>query len=284
MQAVRRNRSIRNALMLMGGVATAFVASSAARADARMPLASHRAVYDLSLVSAKGDDAPASARGRMVFEFNGSSCEGYSVNFRYLTEMQSSEGQTILSDMRSATFEDGDAKTLDFKIETDNHGRGGGGLVDGHAVKSGDGALSLDLRSPKLTKVDLDEDVAFPTEQIARLIDAAKDGKHIAEMKVFDGSDNGEKIFSTLSVIGKLATTPSPEKSDVVAPIATMQRWPVVVSYFDNSKKKDTPEYILSFDLYENGVSGAMRLDYGTFVLKGVMTSLELLPSRECAK
>ena len=150
--------------------------------------------------------------------------------------------------------------------------------------KSGDGALLLALRSPKLAKLDLDEDVAFPTEQIVRLIDAARDGQRIAEMKVFDGSDNGEKIFSTLSIIGRPAANPSTEKADVIASLADMRRWPVTVSYFDISKKQDTPEYILSFDLYENGVSGAMKLDYGPYVLKAQMTSLELLPTRACAK
>ena len=264
--------------------ALALMGASAASADSRMPLASHRAVYDLTLISSKGDGAPASARGRMVFDFTGSACDGYSVNFRYITEMSSAEGQTIVSDMRSATFEDGAAKTLDFKIETENHGRGQTNVVDGRAEKSGDGALSLDLRSPKRAKLDLDEDVAFPTEQIIRTIEAAAEGKRIAEMKVYDGSDDGQKIFSTLSVIGKEATGASPEKPDVAAALVSSRRWPVVVSYFDTSKKQDTPDYTLSFDLYENGVSGAMKLDYGSFVLKGEMTSLELRPSSACGK
>ena len=274
----------RNVLLSGGASLAAMAAAAPAMADSRIPLAAHRAVYDLSLASTKGDGAPAAARGRMVFEFNGSACEGYSVNFRYLTEMQSQEGQTVVSDMRSATFEDGESRNLDFKIETENHGRGSAKIVDGHATKSGDGALSLDLRSPKRTKVDLDEDVAFPTEQMVRTIAAARDGQRIAEMKVFDGSDDGEKIFSTLSVIGKAASTPSVEKPEIISALAEMRRWPVTVSYFDNSKKQDTPEYILTFDLYENGVSGAMRLDYGSFVLKGEMSRLELLPGKECGK
>ncbi len=37
-----------------------------------------------------------------------------------------------------------------------------------------------------------------------------------------------------------------------------------------------TPIYTLSFDLYENGVSGRIKLDYGDFALAGVMTTLDL--------
>ena len=59
-----------------------------------LPLAAHRAIYDLSLLKSTGDSAPASARGRIVFEFTGSACEGYAASFRQLTEVQSQEGDT----------------------------------------------------------------------------------------------------------------------------------------------------------------------------------------------
>ena len=70
------------------------------------------------------------------------------------------------------------------------------------------------------------------------------------------------KIFSTLSVIGREATGASPEKPEIAKALAESRRWPVVVSYFDTSKKQDTPDYPLSFDLYENGVSRSLVLDY----------------------
>lgn len=36
-----------------------------------------------------------------------------------------------------------------------------------------------------------------------RILDAARAGSSILEVKVFDGSDTGQKIYDTLSVIGK---------------------------------------------------------------------------------
>lgn len=64
------------------------------------------------------------------------------------------------------------------------------------------------------------------------------------------------------------------------AVLANMTRWPVTISYFDRgAKDKDgeqTPVYAITFELYENGVSRALLLDYGDFVLTGEMTSLEL--------
>jgi hypothetical protein len=39
---------------------------------------------------------------------------------------------------------------------------------------------------------------------------------------------------------------------------------------------------VLGFDLYENGVSGNLRLDYGDFVLGGRVSKYEPLPLKEC--
>ena len=86
------------------------------------------------------------------------------------------------------------------------------------------------------------------------------------EARVYDGSDTGKKVFATLTVIGKEAKTPSPD-ADAREALGKMRRWPVTVSYFDEAAKDAPPEYILSFDLYENGVSGTLKLDYGSFAL-----------------
>ncbi len=57
-----------------------------------------------------------------------------------------------------------------------------------------------------------------------------------------------------------------------------------MISYFDEAKTDAPPEYTLSFDLYENGVSGSLKLDYGAFALRARLRKLEILPSAACAK
>jgi len=50
------------------------------------------------------------------------------------------------------------------------------------------------------------------------------------------------------------------------------------VSYYDrdNTAKdgEETPAYAMSFELYENGVSRALVLDYNDFVIAGAMGKL----------
>ena len=116
-------------------------ASPARIAPTAAHLAAHRAVYDLTLGKAEGSNAPAAATGRIAFDFTGSACEGWVMNFRQLTQLQPAEGEQRTSDMRSSTFEDGDGTSFRFTSQTLVNGRPSDS-VDGSASKSGDGALS----------------------------------------------------------------------------------------------------------------------------------------------
>jgi hypothetical protein len=256
---------------------------AATASDQSLPLASHRAVYELSLAKATGSKSPTAARGRIAFDFTGSACEGYVQNFRQVTELQPAEGPTHVSDMHSATFEDGQGKSFRFRIET-TVDRKPGDNVDGSAQRADDGALSIDLKQPKRTKLDVGEDVVFPTEHLKRILAAARAGSKILEVKVFDGSESGEKIFDTTTIIGKPIQTQAVEKAAQVPALDGMKRWPVAISYFEQGKNDGAPAYVLSFDLYENGVSRALKLDYGDFVLAGEMTQLDILPTKTCSK
>jgi hypothetical protein len=246
-------------------------------------LVSHRAVYELTLLKSVGAKSPTAAHGRIAFDFTGSACDGYVQNFRQLTELQPAEGPTRVSDMHSATFEDADGRSFDFKMQTsiDN---GATEAVDGKAWKSTGGLLSVNLAKPKNNKFALDPDVVFPTEHLKRILAAAEAGQNLLEVKVYDGSETGEKVYETTTYIGRPIADPAVEKAVHIPQLDHLRRWPVSISYFESGKKDDAPSYILSFDLYENGISRALRLDYGDFVLAGEMSSLELLSQPACAK
>lgn len=246
-------------------------------------LAPHRAVYELTLAKSVGAKSPTAARGRIAFDFAGSSCEGYVQNFRQLTELQPAEGPTRISDMHSATFEDPEGKNFDFKMQT-SIDDGAAETIDGKAWKSANGPLSVNLAKPKRSKFNLAPDVVFPTEHLKRILAAAEAGKNLLEVKVYDGSETGEKVFDTTTYIGHPIASPVVEQAAHIPQLDNMRRWPVSISYFDAVKKDESPAYTLSFDLYENGISRALKLDYGDFVLAGEMSSLELLSEPSCVK
>jgi hypothetical protein len=124
------------------------------------------------------------------------------------------------------------------------------------------------------------------------LIEAALAGKNIVELAVYDGSENGEKIFQSLAVIGRKIEPDEKKPEDAAAnqnSLAGLARWPVTISYFDKSQPRaddepgeQTPIYAIGFEMYENGISRALRLDYGDFVVDGTMTSLEVKTAKPC--
>jgi hypothetical protein len=246
------------------------------------PLASHRAVYELSLDKTTGSKAPAQARGRIVFDFT-ASCEGYIQNFRQITELQPAEGATKLSDMISATYEALDASDYRFKVET-KVDSGAKEEADGKARKAKDARVAVDLTRPKRGHVDIDGAAFFPSEHLLRIIGAARAGESLIEARVYDGTSEGDKAFDTLTVIGKQIDAPAAEKAAQAESLKGMKRWRVAVSYFEIGKRDGQPLYVLSFDLYENGVSRALSLDYGDFVLRGDMKELTLQPAANCRK
>jgi len=274
---------------IIGGIA-ASAPSLAQPTSGPIALAPHVAVYDLKLTSSRGKRSIESVRGRIVYDFSGSACEGYALKFRQVTELDSGEGKVALSDLRTTTWEEGDAKSFRFKSENymDEQQIG---EVDGRAERAR-ASVAVKLTKPEDKKLDVGA-VVFPTEHMRRLIEAARAGQSLLELSVYDGSDDGEKIFQSLAVIGrKIEPDPKSLLSDAAAnqnSLAGLARWPVTISYFDKAKKKadddpseQTPVYAISFEMYENGISRSLRLDYGDFVIDGEMTSLEVRPSKPC--
>jgi hypothetical protein len=252
------------------------------------PFLPHQALYELNLVKSRGSNPINSARGRILYNFSGSACEGYTSEFRQVSELDVGEGKVTLSDLRSNSWEDGAGKSYRFKIDA-RMNDADSSPVDGIAERTGD-HITVKLKQPEAKTFTLDGATVFPTEQIQRIIAAAKDGKPLLELMVYDGSDNGEKVYNTLSVIGQPIppdkANPSPDPSTTNDQMKSLTRWPVTVSYYDrDAKKKDgeqTPVYAMSFELFENGVSRALVLDYNDFVISGALGKFDVKDSKPC--
>jgi len=249
------------------------------QAQAAVALAAHRAAYNITLAGGDGAQAPVSASGLIAYEFRGSACKGYASNFRQVTVLQKSEGAPISADTKATMFEDGQGRTLQFQVDSSGSDSPAD-PIEGKAARSDNGDIFVDLAKPTPQKLDLGRDILFPTQHVAKIIDSAKSSASTLQARVFDGSDTGSKIYDTLTVIGKAGAGPSEEPANAEA-LKGLARWPVTISYFDAAKKDAAAEYILTFDLYENGVSGSLKLDYGAFALSARLTRIELLPADE---
>ena len=80
-------RSSLAALFLAGACASAHAATPAAGAVMATGLIAHRAIYDLELKDASERSGISGMSGRMVYEFDGNDCTGYTTNFRFVTQI-----------------------------------------------------------------------------------------------------------------------------------------------------------------------------------------------------
>ncbi len=253
---------------------------SAMSASAAPLLAPHRAVYDLVLDKATDSSGIAGIQGRMVYEFNGGPCEGYTVTFRFVTEINTGES-TSVTDQQTTTFEDAEGKTFSFVTKNfvdQNLDK----EVKGTATSGGSG-LDVEIEKPKKESLDLSK-TQFPTQHLIELIDRAKRGDTFYETTLFDGSDDANEVMTTTVVVGKKTggKDADPERP-ALHDLAADQYWPVDIAYFGakNQGGEELPEYRISFKLHENGVTRDLTMDYGNFSMKAKLVDLSLLKPSE---
>lgn len=263
--------------------ATVVAALPGAAVAAMQSMTPHRAVYDLELDPAGSTEALAGISGRLVFETIGTACDGWTVNTRFVTQMTGDSSATI-SDLRSATWESGDGTsyrfvTQNFVNETLSDETNG-------IANRESGEITIDLKRPEEGEFSIERTVLFPTQHVMRILDAARSGQKIVTADIYDGSETGRKVYATTTVIGSRrepAGDTGKPGDDVLGGLAS---WTVTIGYFDTEEgEATTPSYEFTYDLFENGVSREITLDYGDFTLVGELSSIDFLePPAACAE
>ena len=265
-------RALRFAFIaFLGSLGSPLIASGAGLAAA--PLIQHRAVYDLKLADASDSSGITGISGRMVYEIRGSACEGYTVRFRYVTQSDTREASQ-LTDQQTTTFEEADGKSFSFVTKSyvdQNLDR----ELRGSATREPAG-VKVEIDKPEPKSIEL-EPTQFPTQHLLELIGKANQGETFYETSIFDGSEDADKAMTTTVIVGKPEGTASNDPElKALNTLGTEKFWPVDIAYFDETTEggEDTPEYRISFKLYENGLTRDLEMDYGDFVIRGQLVDL----------
>lgn len=249
-------------------------------------LTPHRAVYEMTLDDARSASGVTGIDGRMVFEFTGSACDGYSLNMRMVTQMTDSQGQINMTDLRSSSWEQSNGQTFRFQSAQYLNDKLGD-VTMGRAVReTPNSAVKVRLSQPSRAELNLTGQVMFPTQHSLALINTALAGEKLFQARIYDGSEKGRKIYETTALIGKeIKPGANDDKLEGAAKDKGLDKlvsWPVSIGYFESADGDQTPSYQIDFRLYANGVSRDLLIDYGDFSIHGTLTSLEYLKSGEC--
>lgn len=258
----------------------------AAPADAPVFLQPHRAVYEFTLDTARKSNTVSAVSGRMVYEFTGSVCDGYTQTMRFVTRTTAQDGETMVSDQRSTGSED--AKGTRFQFSSSQfQNQKAGERTSGTAVRVPDGDTKVALTVPERRSATVGGEALFPIQHSIKLIERARRGETMFLSDFYDGSEGGEKTYRTFTLIGKPQAPGYNRrlpKAGASTSLDALRAWPIAMSYYEQTAtdKDAPPAYEMSFLYFENGISRRLYIDNGEYTLRGDLKELVLLDPGKC--
>ncbi len=231
-------------------------------------LAGHKAFYDLSLQSARGD--VTAANGGMAYEVT-DACDAWATRQRLRLTITSRDGQDIdmLSDY--TTWESKDGLRLRFRLRQTTDDAVTSELA-GEAVLDGPGGGGrVRYTSGEQDTKDLPAGTLFPMAHTAALIAAAKDGKKFLAIPLFDGTSASGGQDSTVAIANWNAPQPGKWKLLDALPSGRVR-----IAFFDRESGTQQPDYEVGMRYWDNGVADELSMDFGEFVMRGLIKELAL--------
>jgi hypothetical protein len=265
------------ALLLTGAASTPWDVRSAVAASAPAPtpaptgLAAHRALYTLTLASAKGGDVVA-AHGTMGYEVT-DACDGWAVRQRLKMTITNSDGQDIEMSSDYVTWEAKNGLKFRFHVRQ---------MTDEAVTSQTDGEASLEKNggagearytSPHVKATPLPAGTLFPMMHTAAIIAAAKAKQRFLALPLFDGTDENGAEDSFIVILDW--NPPAASKWPVLAALPSTR---VHLSFFDRQPTAMTPTYEVGMKYWENGVADGMKMDFGDFVMDAKMSEFAPQP------
>jgi hypothetical protein len=257
-------------------IAIAFLAGASPPLSAG-PIAAHRAIYDITLARASPGSAVQGVSGKMALDVR-TQCDTITVNQVFQSDYWGADSRPKHSALKISSVESLDGASLRFSMHNEVEGAGAEAF-QGTALR-GDGTQPGSVRysDAVFPETSLPEGTMFPSAHLVRLISAAAAGERNLAANVFDGSERG-KVYRATAIIGARGKA----RGTVPEALSQVAHWPVTIGYFSRTTQEPMPDYEMSFDLYANGVSAALLIDYGRYAIRAELVALELLPETKCA-
>ena len=239
-----------------------------------VPLAAHRALYQLALDTSRGGRQIAAAHGTMGYEVT-DTCDGWASRQRLRMTISSGEGQDTEMESDYVTWESKGGTSFRFHMvqRTDSTITS---QTDGSArLTRAGGPGEVQYRVPKDKKVSLPGGTVFPMAHTAAILAAAREGRKFTGLPLFDGT--GEDGYEDSSVAILDWKPPFQTKHPMLTPLANTR---VRLAFFDHAGGAATPTYEVGMRYWENGVADDMAMDFGDFVMKATLTELSPIPRR----
>lgn len=237
----------------------------------------YRAVYDLTLASARQGSGVLGLKGRMVLEW-ADACDGFTLNQRMGFRINRLEIDEMVSDVVISTWESRDGTTLRYSMRSTINNR----VVEeyrGKAELEAPGAKGhASFTRPEAQEIKLAPGTFFPTEHTRDLIARAMAGEKRISSTLFEGT-SGDVSYDSVAFIDKAYP---PTADGVHELLADLPSWRMNIAFFKQGGDSNVPEYEVRLRMFANGVGSDVELNYGDFTVGGALSRLEYLPESGC--
>jgi hypothetical protein len=250
----------------------------AARAAEVVP---HRALYTMSLESAKPNSGVIAANGTLAYQW-GEACDGWTIEQRYKLNMQYEEDPAADIGSSFVTWESKDGLHYRFNERKTRNGQLEEEIRGDASLNAKDHSGAAIFVKPKEQTFDLPSGSFFPTQHTMALIRRGEAGENFLAAPVFDGSEFDGAILISAVIGPKLAVNAPPSVTDVTSNLLQRSSWKMRLAFFPEASKEERPDYELGMRMLDTGVSSEMIIDYGDYVVRAKLKELEPMPKPAC--
>ena len=251
-------------LRLFGAACAVLVALPLAAAE----LVGHRAIYTLTLETARGDVIGAS--GTMGFEVI-DACDAWAVRQRLAITVTGRDGTDLDLTSDYTTWESKDGLRLRFRMRQATEDAVVTDMAGTASLERIGGPGRATYTQPVDTTRELPAGTMFPTAHTEAILAAARAGTRFIALPLFDGTSAEGAQDSTVAIAGwtQPAANPWPD-------LAALPSVRVRIAFFEREGNKQQPEYEVGMRYWENGIADQLIMDFGDYVLSGKLTELTL--------
>jgi hypothetical protein len=241
----------------------------------------HRALYTMSLDSAKPNSGVIGATGTLAYQW-GEACDGWTIEQRYKLNMEYEDDPPAEIGSAFVTWESKDGLGYRFNERKTRNGQLEEEIRGDASLNAKDHSGKANFIKPKEQSMELPSGSLFPTAHTLTLIRNGESGENFLAAHVFDGSEVEGAVLISATIGPKTAGAAAPPVTDVKSPLLQKPSWDVRLAFFPESTKEERPDYELSMRLLDSGISSEMTIDYGDYVVRAKLKEIEAMPKPAC--
>ena len=267
-------------VLLLAGVLACLGASAGQAEQPGDGLVGHRALYDVTMVSAESASGVVDASGMVLYRF-ADTCNGWTVENHTVVRLGLTGGDETLSDWAYTSWEAKDGASFRFRVRDQQDEEILEELRGSAAMGSNASGGTVRFARPHGVEMALPPGTLFPTAHLLSLLRQGQDGIKTGSATIFDGADL-DNPYRVSAVVG-----PAPEAARrrlaELSGLDDLPVWSVRLAFFPLADPEGaTPDFEVGIHYREDGIGNSIVQDFGDIVLKLELKHLEIYSPPDC--